>query len=216
MEYTARLIITFLFIGLIVLAVVFLGVTLLASLGHGQLLGGLKSTSTVVAVNPSLPNTTYSTSGPPLSTPIAPRANGQFVPEGSSSLPTVAGGTRHTITENIPTPGPNATNTPANVAIPTTVQQTGAIALRNFIITGTGGKFSPNTIVINQGDVINLTLVSADATYNIFFPDFGVTLTVPKGSAGSAQFQPPNYGQYQFYCKDVCASSPVGILIVNP
>jgi plastocyanin len=142
-------------------------------------------------------------------------AAGYIAPNVQNALPTVQGGTRQAVQQKIATPGLNATGTPAGVAIPTVVQQTGAIASRDFNITGAGGKFSPDTIVVNQGDVINLTLSASDGTYNIFFPDFGVTLTAQKGGTATAQFQPSNYGQYQFYCKDVCSGNPKGTLIVN-
>ena len=140
---------------------------------------------------------------------------GYVAPNVSNALPTVQGGTRQAVTEQIATPGLNATGTPANVAIPTTVQQTGDIAARSFTITGTGGQYTPNTIVVNQGDVITLTLKAADGAYNIFFPDFGVTLTAPKGGTASAQFQPSTYGQYKFYCDSGCPGNPTGTLIVN-
>ena len=140
---------------------------------------------------------------------------GYVAPNVANALPTVQGGTRQAVQEHIATPGLNATGTPANIAIPTTVQQTGVIAARSFTITGTGGKFSPNTIVVNEGDVISLTLKAEDGTYNIFFPDFGVTLTAPKGGTATAQFQPSTYGQYQFYCDKVCSGKPTGTLIVN-
>jgi heme/copper-type cytochrome/quinol oxidase subunit 2 len=142
-------------------------------------------------------------------------AAGYIAPNIQNALPTVQGGTRQEIQQKIATPGTGATGTPPGVAIPTVVQQTGAIASRDFNITGAGGKFSPDTIVVNQGDVINLTLSASDGTYNIFFPDFGVTLTAQKGGTATAQFQPSNYGQYQFYCKDVCSGNPKGTLIVN-
>ncbi|MCL4404023.1 cupredoxin domain-containing protein [Patescibacteria group bacterium] len=217
MEDTARLIIIFLFIGLIVVAVVFFGILVLAPFGGKGLFSGTHPTSTVVYINNGVPAPTssavYSTSGLPFT---SPQSTGVYSSSGGSGpLPTVEGGTRQAITSQIPTPSADATNVPSNVAVPTSVQQTGAIAERSFIITGTGGKFSPNTIVVNQGDVVNLTLVAADAAYNIFFPDFGVTITAKKGQTVSAQFQPANYGQYKFYCKDVCSGSPEGTLVVN-
>ena len=217
MEDTARLIIIFLFIGLIVVAVVFFGILVLAPFGGKGIFSGGHPTSTVVYINESAPAPTsaavYSTSGLPFN---PPQGTGVYAPSGGSGpLPTVEGGTRQAITNDVPTPNANATNVPSNVAVPTSVHQTGAIAERSFIITGTGDKFSPNTIVVNQGDVVNLTLVAADAAYNIFFPDFGVTITAEKGQTVSAQFQPANYGQYKFYCKDVCPGSPAGTLIVN-
>lgn len=131
------------------------------------------------------------------------------------------GSTRQPLTQNIATPAAGDTAAPVNVAVPTNVANlgsgsgTGSMSLRHFIISGLGGQYSPNTIVVNNGDVVDLTLKAVDGAYGIYFPDFGISLTASKGEIAHAQFQTSGVGQYTFYCKDVCSGNPTGTLIVN-
>ncbi len=141
-----------------------------------------------------------------------------FRPENPRALPTVEGGSREIIEEEIATPELGATSTPEGVAVPTNVSQlsgpAGEAAIRDFEIRAEGGKFSPNIIVVNDGDIITVHLTAVDADYNIFFPDFGSYLAVKKGETRKTQFQTTPFGQYQFFCKD-CGNEARGTLIVN-
>ena len=64
-------------------------------------------------------------------------------------------------------------------------------------------------------DVITISLTAVDQKYNIFFPDFGVYREAAKGETTKFQFQAYPFGQYKFYCKDICQSDTAGTLIVN-
>ncbi len=146
---------------------------------------------------------------------IGATPQGYVNPENSKALPTVQGGTREEISTNIPTPEINSTGVKSGVAIPVNVIQMGSVSQRQFVIKGVGDKYIPSIIVINQNDSIDLTLEAVDKTYNIFFPDFGVTGTAVVGKNARMFFQPSNYGEYKFYCKNVCSDEVVGTLIVN-
>jgi len=141
-----------------------------------------------------------------------------FRPGNPKALPTVQGGTREVIQRKIATPELGATSTPKGVAVPTNVSQLsgpgGEAALRDFEIKADKGKFSPDTIVVNDGDVVTIHLTAVDADYNIYFPDFGMYLPVKKGETRKSQGQFTGVGQYQFFCKD-CNNEAKGTLIVN-
>lgn len=149
-------------------------------------------------------------------TPGAPKD--AFRPENPNALQTVEGGTREVVQNAIAAPDVNATSVPEGVAVPTNVSQLsgpgGEAALRNFEIKAEGGKFSPNTIVVNDGDIITIHLTAVDGDYNIFFPDFGVFQAVSQGQTVKRQFQATPFGQYEFFCKD-CNNDAKGTLIVN-
>jgi heme/copper-type cytochrome/quinol oxidase subunit 2 len=139
-----------------------------------------------------------------------------FRPENAKALGTVEGGTREVVQERIATPGENAAAVPANVAVPTTVVETGPSAFRHFDISATGNAYSPSTIVVNEGDVIDLSFTATDRDYDIFFPDFGVYKAAKKGQTVKLQFQGYPFGQYAFRCSESCGSAKVeGKLIVN-
>ncbi|MFH0712383.1 MAG: cupredoxin domain-containing protein [Candidatus Jorgensenbacteria bacterium] len=141
-----------------------------------------------------------------------------FRPDNPEALSTVEGGTREVVQEKIATPELGATDVPEGVAVPTNVSQLsgpgGEAGLRDFEIRAENGKFSPNTIVVNDGDIINVIVTAVDGDYNFFFPDFGVYQFVKAGTTAKRQFQATPFGQYEFYCKD-CGNDARGTLIVN-
>lgn len=139
-----------------------------------------------------------------------------FRPEQKDALPTVEGGTRIVTDTTIKTPGVGASSSvPKDVAVPTNVLETGPSAFRQFEMKGEGGKYIPSTLVVNEGDVIDINFTAVDAKYNVFFPDFGVYRTIEKGASMKIQFQGYPFGKYGFYCKDICGKEVTGTLIVN-
>ena len=126
------------------------------------------------------------------------------------------GGTREVLQTKIATPGEGATSTNKDVAVPTTVVQTGPSAFRHFDLSANGNAYSPSTIVVNEGDVIDLNFTAVDKNYDMFLPDFGISKAAAKGETVKLQFQGYPFGEYKFYCKDSCGSAKVeGKLIVN-
>mgnify|MGYP001572142523 CR=1 FL=1 len=147
---------------------------------------------------------------------VAPKGQDAMRPENADALQTVQGGTREVVQTKIATPGEGASSTNKDVAVPTTVVQTGPSAFRHFDISASGNKYSPNTIVVNEGDVIDLNFTAVDGKYDLFFPDFGIYKAAAKGETVKLQFQGNPYGEYKFYCKDSCGGAKVeGKLIVN-
>lgn len=150
-----------------------------------------------------------------------PLGGGQGQPQAGqqTGLPTVEGGTREKISKQIEAPEAGATSTNPDIAVPKSVINLGGVStsasLRDFEIKAEKGKFSPSTIVVNEMDVITISLTAVDAKYNIFFPDFGVYREAEKGQTIKFQFQAYPYGQYKFYCKDICGARTEGTLIVN-
>lgn len=137
-----------------------------------------------------------------------------------TGLLTVEGGTRNEITQNIKTPEPGAISTNPNIAVPESAVNLGggegaSADLRTFEIKAENNKFSPSTIVVNELDVITIKLTAVDKKYNIFFPDFGAYKEAEKGQTAKFQFQASRYGQYKFYCQDICSEATAGTLIVN-
>jgi plastocyanin len=180
-------------------------VVVLALLAIGSSQGWFGKTSNI----PKVSINTTSTSG--TNTP----GTDTFRPEQKDALPTVEGGTRVVSDEVIKTPEVGASTTPKDVAVPTNVLETGPSAFRQFEMKGERGKYVPSTLVVNEGDVIDINFTAVDAKYNVFFPDFGVYRTIEKGASIKIQFQGYPFGKYGFYCKDICGKEVTGTLIVN-
>ena len=90
----------------------------------------------------------------------------------------------------------------------------GEAALRDFEIRAEGGKYFPDKVVVNDGDIITVKLTAVDGDYNIFFPDFGSYLAAKQGETKKTQFQATPFGQYRFHC-EACGNGAEGTLIVN-
>lgn len=144
-----------------------------------------------------------------------PKGPDVFRPENPKALPTIEGGTREALKEKIETPEVGAEPKSADVAVPMSVSQIGTAAGRTFEIKGENGAFSPNTIVVNEFDIITVSLSAVDAEYSISFPDFGIYWKVEKNSSARRQFQAYPFGEYVFSCSDVCKTPVLGKLIVN-
>ena len=137
--------------------------------------------------------------------------------ENPNALPTVIGGNREKIRMDIATPGVGATDLPENVAVPVSVIQApnGSAAFRHFNITAEKSAFTPSIIVINEGDVLDISLTAVDRDYSFEFPDMGFAKKITKGTTGNVNFQISNFGQYKFVCAELCSPAVDGTLIVN-
>ncbi len=134
-----------------------------------------------------------------------------------NALPTVEGGTREKILQNIETPEAGSTST-KNTAIPrytTLAGKKGEASFRVFYIEAANNAFIPETIVVNDMDLIKLEIQAKDGDYDIFFPDFGVYKELPEGKLVNLQFQAAPFGKYTFFCKNACEKEMRGTLIVN-
>jgi len=134
--------------------------------------------------------------------------------QGTSTLPTVEGGTRTEVSAGIPTPGVGSTSSVPGVAIPKEVIPGEYVGARSFIIRGEKGAFTPSIIVVNELDIVNISFEAVDAGYTMYIPDFAVLIAAEKGKTAKAQFQATQFGQYQFICNE-CGNNMKGTLIVN-
>lgn len=136
------------------------------------------------------------------------------------ALPQIEGGNRETIKNNVATPEKGGV-APVGVAVPEEVfEYSGSdgetSSLRLFRLRAENGRYSPDTVVVNEGDPVTIVLTAVDRDYDIFFPDFGVFKTAPQGEEIQIQFQAYPFGQYSFYCQEACRDEVQGTLIVNP
>ncbi|MDP2704557.1 MAG: cupredoxin domain-containing protein [bacterium] len=134
-----------------------------------------------------------------------------------NALPTVEGGTREKILQGVETPESGGTST-EGVAVPrytTAAGRKGEALFRVFNIEVVNNAFIPETIVVNDMDLIKLEIQAKDGDYDVFFPDFGVYKELPEGETVNLQFQAAPFGKYTFFCKNTCNKDVRGTLIVN-
>ncbi|MBI2623585.1 MAG: cupredoxin domain-containing protein [Candidatus Liptonbacteria bacterium] len=129
--------------------------------------------------------------------------------------------TRAAVPVNVTVPGEKAVNVPANVAVPVSTAPSSPIynsTHRTFEFKVEGGKFAPDTLIVNKGDVLRVKITAVDRDYDFTQPDYGIALPLKKGAAVSSEFGVSAEGNFLFYCKSCGGpeSGPAGHLIVVP
>jgi plastocyanin len=128
--------------------------------------------------------------------------------------------TREAAPANVVVPSEESKDVPQNVALPTVVSSNPnqSTSFRSFDIKADGNKFSPDTVIVRQGDTININVTAVDKDYDFFQPDYGVKAQIPKGATKKVQFQGTASGKFLFYCVS-CGGpdkGPTGYLIIAP
>ena len=80
---------------------------------------------------------------------------------------------------------------------------------------GENNVFEPSTLIVNEGDVVDIRLAAMDRDYEIYLPGLGIYKLVAKGKKSEIQFQAYSAGEHIFGCKAECANPPRGSLVIN-
>jgi len=89
---------------------------------------------------------------------------------------------------------------------------------KEFSMTAKQWEFIPNTITVNKGDTVKLSIRSIDVSHGIALPEFGVSEFLRPGITTDLEFVADKTGTYSFYCSVQCGAghgSMRGTLIVN-
>ena len=165
----------------------------------------------VVAVLGVLFGGVKKTSQPGVQKPVSADA---FRPDEPKALPTLEGGTREILSTSVATPETNSSGLPADIAIPQYVSTVGIASTRSFNISGNGGRLAPNTIVVNELDVVKIIFTAVDQDYDFNVSDFAVSASAKKGETVNFQLQATPFGEYKITC-NACRTPIQGKLIVN-
>ena len=96
----------------------------------------------------------------------------------------------------------------------------GATATKRFDITASKFRFDPETLEVEEGDRVTLTLRSADVKHGIALKPFRIKAAIPKGGEPvTVEFVAEKAGTYEFRCSEYCGprhSGMRGRLVVHP
>jgi heme/copper-type cytochrome/quinol oxidase subunit 2 len=145
-------------------------------------------------------------------------AGSQASGSGTGAL-TASTSTRSAVPPGSVAPNEGASGLAANVAVPAVQgagNPAGTVSYRSFNITIQNGAYSPDTVIVNQDDTVNLELSAVDAAYGFDQPDYGFNSAIAKGTTKTIQFEALQSGNFIFYCASCGgpASGPVGHIIV--
>ncbi|MCL4400243.1 cupredoxin domain-containing protein [Patescibacteria group bacterium] len=224
MEDAIRLIVTVLFIGLVIVAIVFLGIFFLAPLGKLNGVFSKKSTSTEVVTLPPLFQNISSGNG-------KSGAGNNTENQASGPVPQSTSGENSSAVA-LPPQEINAVTPPEStepVISPSDfrlINQSSQITKSDIPsgaidLTVGNGAFSPSTLTVQAGSIVRLAFISGDDGTHVFKFDnpvlSSVSLGVGPGGVRILTFVINKTGVYGFHC-DVpghAAMGEVGKLVVN-
>jgi len=128
--------------------------------------------------------------------------------------------TREAPPQNIVVPE-SASTTPKGVAAPTVVAPANVAntaSYRSFNLKAENNAFTPNTVIVKQGDTTDINITAVDKDYDFTQPDYGFKEPLPKGQTKKIQFGATAAGKFTFYCAS-CGGpekGPVGYIIIAP
>ncbi|MAF80346.1 hypothetical protein CL629_04710 [bacterium] len=77
--------------------------------------------------------------------------------------------------------------------------------------------FTPNSIAVNKGDIIDLKIQAVDDDYDFVILYYGAYILIEKGTTGTLSFGATDTGTIMFTCRDLCPNEgKKGEFIVIP
>lgn len=90
--------------------------------------------------------------------------------------------------------------------------------VKEFFITAKQFEFIPETITVNQGDQVKLTITSTDVTHGFFIGQYSINERLEPGKTVTVEFIADKKGEFSMVCNVPCGSghgSMRGKLVVN-
>jgi heme/copper-type cytochrome/quinol oxidase subunit 2 len=90
---------------------------------------------------------------------------------------------------------------------------------REFDVTASNYKFTPDHVEVKQDELVKLTVRSTDNAYSLTIDEYRVSKRVPAGGAVTFEFRADRTGTFPFYSNmtsDARHQSMKGSLVVKP
>ena len=90
--------------------------------------------------------------------------------------------------------------------------------VRQFTVVARNWEFNPDTITVDRGDTVRLSVESIDVRHGIAIPAFRVNKVLEPGSKVEIEFVADRAGTFEFSCSVQCGSGHgdmKGLLVVN-
>lgn len=84
--------------------------------------------------------------------------------------------------------------------------QTNSGDIKEFSIIAKNWEFQPETITVNEGDTVRLSVESVDVTHGISIPEFGINENLEPGKTTTIEFIADKKGNFPFFCSVYCGS----------
>lgn len=90
--------------------------------------------------------------------------------------------------------------------------------LRSFVITAENNRFTPENIIVNIGDLVQVTFQAVDKEYDIIFTGYNMFQTAKQGEIKALSFEASQDGRFIYYCEScggIESSARGEIIVVN-
>lgn len=79
--------------------------------------------------------------------------------------------------------------------------------VKSFSMTAKQWEFVPNTITVNEGDRVRLSIASTDVSHGFALMQFGVNVKLEPGETQTVEFVADKKGTYTYFCNVFCGHS---------
>ncbi len=90
--------------------------------------------------------------------------------------------------------------------------------VREFVITAKNWSFSPDTIVVNQGDKVKIKITSTDIAHSFLLKDYNLNIKLEPNQTQTIEFIADKFGVFPFRCGVPCGAGHkemVGTFVVK-
>ena len=72
--------------------------------------------------------------------------------------------------------------------------------IRRFTIKAENDNFTPKQIIVNENDVVDLSIEAVDKDYDLFLPNYNMRQSIALGKTKSLNFEANLVGRFKFFC----------------
>lgn len=150
--------------------------------------------------------------------PAAPADIGSTAAAPGNPIPPAVVTAREDVPAGITVPEPDSA-VAANIAKPVRVSTAGVnttFKKRVFTASIEQDKLFPDTFIVREGDIVDISLTAVDKAYGFSQPDYGWGVSLAKGETKNVESQFTQTGKFSFYCQSCGgpAAGPRGYIIV--
>ncbi|MCI0861270.1 MAG: cupredoxin domain-containing protein, partial [Chloroflexi bacterium] len=99
-----------------------------------------------------------------------------------------------------PTPTPTLTPVPPTATLIPPTPTPSPQPFQEFNLTAQSFFFTTNSITVNQGDLVRVTVTNLDSEHTFTIDELNVDLTIPALGTATIEFTALPAGTYLFYC----------------
>lgn len=78
--------------------------------------------------------------------------------------------------------------------------------IKTFNVVASQFKFTPSTLIVNHGDIVQIVLTSTDVAHGFYIKNLKINVPIKKGEKKVIEFVANKTGKFPFICPVYCGS----------